>query len=251
MRVSRRTSNKNPAIEQPVQITHPFRFTITRRITDRDDGYLVAALTSLLRTTNYRGHINIKFPVEDRATIVMSDHFINRHRCNVYVWWICVILQLWIFTWPVLWLMTKRWEVLSARWTCAVQAVGFPGRPIQQTDEPGWLLVEDVPLSDIEQRTGESEVQFKQRTTGITEQNWVEAWKRTIIAGAEGRKQQELTFADSIEERAVAERIGERGREQARNDNQGGFLGAATDLIRGVSDVLRDAEMSRGWGGDT
>jgi hypothetical protein len=72
-----------------------------------------------------------------------------------------------------------------------------------------------------------------------------------IIAAAEGRKQQTLTSADRLAARAVGERNSQRARDRTSDEEQGGFLGAASGLIRGVSDVLRDAEMARGWGGDT
>ncbi len=240
----------------PNDINHSCRFTITRRITDLHTGYLTRTLTDLLRSTNYRGTISITFPIRDRATTVMSDHFINRYRYNVYIWWTCVILQLWIITWPVLWLMTLRWEVLSARWACKVDGQDFPDREV---DDPGWLVVQDNPSTVIEHRSRKSDVVHEQRTyrlarhqsTAVTAIHWVDAWKMAIVAAAEGRKKQTLTYADMSVAQAVAERISQQGRERTSDEYQGGLVGAVTGLNRGVSDILRDAEMARGWGGDT
>ena len=237
------------------------RFTITRRIQGVDNGYLLRNLTELLRTTNYRGHISVTFPIDDRATTVMSDHFINRYRSNKYIWWTCVILQLWIITWPVLWLMTRRWEVLSSRWHCAIPNGGLPipRGYFDDYEEPGWLVVQDNPSSAIERRYRESEEEPRQKTmcinrsnrTAVTAPEWLESWKRAIVRAAESRTQQILTVADRNAAQTVVERVNERGRERSSDDTQGGFIGAATGVIRGVSDVLRDAEMARGWGGDT
>lgn len=229
---------------------------MTRRITDLDNLYFIQELTNLLRSTNYRGYISVTLPVQDRATTVLSDHFINRYRYNVYIWWTCVILQLWIITWPVIWLTTMRWEVLSARWSCKVAGSDPPDR---QFIDPGWIVVQDNAPRRIERRPGESEAVQKQRNyqvarsqkTAVTATDWVDAWRMPIIAAAEGRKQQTLTSADRLAARAVGERISQRARERTIDEEQGGFLGAASGLIRGVSDVLRDAEMARGWGGDT
>ena len=172
----------------------------------------------------------------------MSDHFINRYRYNVYIWWTCVILQLWIITWPILWLMTRRWEVLSARWTCVVKHGDLQrGWVDDEADDPGWLVVHDVASRGVERWPGESEEQFRQRIAGITEGEWLEM---AIIAAAEERKQQRLTYADLLAARTVSERISQRRRERASEASQGGFAGAATGLLRGVSDVLRDAEMA-------
>lgn len=166
-----------------------------------------------------------------------------------------MILQLWIITWPVIWLTTLRWEVLSARWSCKLEGSGSPERPLI---DPGWLVVQDDAPRRIERRSGEAEAVHKERKirlvrsqgTAVTATEWLDAWRMAIIAAAEGRKQQTLTSADRLAARAVEERISQRRMGHTSDEEQGGFLGAASGLIRGVSDVLRDAEMARGWGGD-
>jgi len=131
--------------------------------------------------------------------------------------------------------------------------------PDRQFIDPGWIVIQDNAPRRIEGRPGESEAVQKQRNyqvarsqkTAVTATDWVDAWRMPIIAAAEGRKQQTLTSADRLAARAVGERISQRARERTIDEEQGGFLGAASGLIRGVSDVLRDAEMARGWGGNT
>ena len=157
--------------------------------------------------------------------------------------------------------MTKRWEVVSSRWHCAVPNGGLPipGGYFDHYEDSGWLTVQDNISSAIERRFRESEGEPRQKTmcinrsnrTAVTAYDWFESWKMAIVRGVESRTQQILTFADLDAAQAVAERVDERGRERSYDDNQGDFIGAATGLIRGVSDVLRDAEMARGWGGDT
>ncbi|KAL8946192.1 MAG: hypothetical protein Q9222_007383 [Ikaeria aurantiellina] len=53
-------------------------FTVSRKVTDFEYYTVTNRLTEALRGTNYRGHINITYPVYDRSTIITSDHWMNR-----------------------------------------------------------------------------------------------------------------------------------------------------------------------------
>lgn len=223
-------------------------FTISRRVINRDDRYLIDALTGVLRSTNYRGSIGITFPLEDRATIVMSDHPINRYRTNRLIWWLCVIFQLWIITWPLLWLMTKHWEVVSVYWPCRIfvdEAGGWPN-----ADEELAEVTHEGTRPDGWDARGERDV----RLAAMSEMSWVEDWRCAITRAAEDKRRGMLHISDKNAAQAAEQRNAERAwetRQRFITASKGGFVGAATGLLQGASDVWRDSRLARGWGGNT
>ncbi|KAI4290423.1 MAG: hypothetical protein L6R35_000289 [Caloplaca aegaea] len=201
-------------------------FTIARNVTQIDDGILTQRLTEVLRSTNYRGNISITYPVGCRATIIMSDHWLNRYRHNKYIWWACVLLQLWIFTWPLLWIMTKRWEVFTVEWPCRIY---------RQVDG-SW------PDSYEENTEGSHEGQPTDgpsvRIATMNESEWTEHWRLAIQMGAESKKRGTLTDADRYAARAIQERARQRreGSDFVTSDSNG-FLASAAGLLSGVQEA--------------
>lgn len=90
-------------------------FRISREVTGLDHGMLKSQIESLIRHTNYRGRISITFPIEERYVDIYSQHWINRWRIS-WVRWLFYLSFLWIFTWPVLFFMTKWWTVYTVHW---------------------------------------------------------------------------------------------------------------------------------------
>lgn len=41
-------------------------------------------------------------------------------RANKYIWWIFVVLQLWIITWPIIFFLERRYEVAHIVWHAAL-----------------------------------------------------------------------------------------------------------------------------------
>lgn len=78
-------------------------------------------LRSYLRSLNYRGQIEIKASIPNEFVTVYSPHWINRLRNNSFVWWLCVLLQLWIVMWPVIVMLEKRYEVVQSVWRSSRQ----------------------------------------------------------------------------------------------------------------------------------
>lgn len=215
------------------------RFTIARNVTGVAHGTLTRQLTEALRSTNYRGNISITFPVRSRATVIMSDHWLNRYRHNKYIWWTCVLLQLWILTWPLLWIMTKRWEVFSVEWPCR----------IYQRADGSWPNSHQADAGSVHE--GQPTDNPLVRIANISESEWVEHWKLAIQMGAESKKQGTLTDAD----RRVAQAIEEQARQRRQGSNSvgsdsNGFLASATGLLSGVQEVMARSQTLRGWGGD-
>ncbi|KAI4096670.1 MAG: hypothetical protein LQ344_000810 [Seirophora lacunosa] len=214
-------------------------FTIARNVTGVAHGTLTRQLTEALRSTNYRGNISITFPVRSRATVIMSDHWLNRYRHNKYIWWTCVLLQLWILTWPLLWIMTKRWEVFSVEWPCR----------IYQRADGSWPNSHQADAGSVHE--GQPTDNPLVRIANVSESEWVEHWKLAIQMGAESKKQGTLTDAD----RRVAQAIEEQARQRRQGSksvgsDSNGFLASATGLLSGVQEVMARSQTLRGWGGD-
>ncbi|KAL9031326.1 MAG: hypothetical protein Q9196_000650 [Gyalolechia fulgens] len=213
-------------------------FTISRKVTGIDHSILTQQMTEIIRSTNYRGHISITYPVGSRATVIMSDHWINRYRHNKFIWWACVILQLWILTWPLLWFMTKRWEVFSVEWPCR----------IYRSPDNTWLVsYETEPDRAYE---GQPPEDPNVRPAHMSELDWVNQWTLAVQLAAESKKRGILTDTDRETAAAIEERSRQRRADSSITIPDNGFLAAASGLLGGVRDIMGQSQTLRGWGGD-
>lgn len=89
-------------------------FTLNRRIMYHDSAALEALFTSLVGSTNYRGQLKVTFPITHNRVTVYSPCWQNHHREKMWLRWIFYLTFLWILSWPYLWFMTRRWEVVTA-----------------------------------------------------------------------------------------------------------------------------------------
>jgi hypothetical protein len=97
--------------------TSPLRiFRLRKTVTGLDESHLRNRIEGLLRSTNYRGHISITFPIEDENTDIYTSHFINKARTTPWICWLFYLSFLWLLTWPLLLLTTKRYTVVRAEW---------------------------------------------------------------------------------------------------------------------------------------
>ena len=215
------------------------RFKISRNMTQLRCRTINNRMDEAIRGTNYRGDIAITYPVCHRATTIVSDHWINRYRHNKYIWWACVILQLWIFTWPLLWLMTKRWEVFSVDWPCR----------INQQPDGSWPVAHEFRPQASWHEGHETDIPWT-RIAHMTEEEWVEEWRLAVQLAAERKKRGGLREAD----RRIAQEVEARCRrgQAGRSAIHGtGFMAAATGLLSGVEDLMVQSRMTAGWGGDS
>ncbi|KXH35547.1 hypothetical protein CSIM01_08454 [Colletotrichum simmondsii] len=81
-----------------------------------DDERLKARLEDLVRATNYRGRIDVSFPVHDSTVEIYNTCRVNRWRQTTWIRWLFYLTFLWIFAWPYLFFRTKRFEVVEAEW---------------------------------------------------------------------------------------------------------------------------------------
>lgn len=91
-------------------------FRLRRVVTGFDEATLKQRLEGLVRSTNYRGHINITFPIEDKNVDIYTCNKINKWRLTTWIQWVFYLSFLWIFTWPFLFFATKRYAVVRAEW---------------------------------------------------------------------------------------------------------------------------------------
>jgi hypothetical protein len=99
-------------------------FRLERTVPGLDMEYLKNRLEGLIASTNYRGHVSITFPIEDKNLDIYTSNAINKWRMKTWVCWVFYLTFLWIFTWPYLFFMTKRYAVVNARWPFSVNENG-------------------------------------------------------------------------------------------------------------------------------
>jgi len=92
-------------------------FMLQRRVVGFDEEKVRQKLTALVRDTNYRGHLEVTFPMEDSIVQVFNDTRINRWRLTPWIVWMCIFTLMFLFTWPYLFFATKRFEVVTVDWS--------------------------------------------------------------------------------------------------------------------------------------
>ncbi|KAL2835587.1 hypothetical protein BJY01DRAFT_252547, partial [Aspergillus pseudoustus] len=91
-------------------------FTYRRRLNGFNVEPMRKSLADHIRSTGYQGQITITHSLSNGAVTIYSPHWINNLRNNRAVYWICIILQLWLLTWPVIWLMERKYDVVRSEW---------------------------------------------------------------------------------------------------------------------------------------
>jgi hypothetical protein len=148
-------------------------FKLCKRLERLDREMIETHVRSMVRSTNYRGPVEIRFPMEKRSVVLSPDNWVCRVRYGWARWLFCLSF-LWIITWPVLWVFTKRWDVIDAVYRCETDA------QIEWIHRWGWVITRlvrkrrqlDVPLTlaDLEwHECNELEKQRRLEARGIWE----------------------------------------------------------------------------------
>jgi hypothetical protein len=95
-------------------------FRLRRTVPGLDQQYLKNRLEGVIAATNYRGNVQITFPMEDRNVDIYTCNTINRWRLKTWICWLFYLTFLWLFTWPALFFMTKRYAVVRAEWPWSI-----------------------------------------------------------------------------------------------------------------------------------
>lgn len=197
----------------------PYTFTLQRRVTNWDTDLLRTHLTAMVRQTNYRGNPSIAITTKEDVFTVYSDHWMNRARNNRYIYWTCIILQLWILAWPILWFCTGKFAIAKADWPYK--------KPVHYSAsrEP-W------------------------RYASISEQQFLETWGYVLADAAFARRQGCIGREDY--ERVM--KLRQASRENAtvldRRLSGNRVVDTAVGIFAGISRVREERDRALGWGAD-
>lgn len=103
-------------------------FTMERRVEGFDWDLLRRRLEGLARATNYRGRLDVDFPLRNARVHVYNDCRVNRWRLTRWIVLVFTCTLLFVFTWPWLYFRTRRWETVTAEWALSDDAQQPPGR---------------------------------------------------------------------------------------------------------------------------
>ncbi|KAJ6087625.1 hypothetical protein N7467_006539 [Penicillium canescens] len=205
-------------------------FTLHRQLGGFDSNAMRNVLSSHIRELNYRGSLSFSFSTAHRSVTIYSPHWINRLRANRYVWWIMVILQLWIITWPIIFFMEKRYEIAHTKWNASL---------MPETDS---ALVKCYAQGRNESALAEYWAPAVKQAAWTRRRGEGDVLTRMDVERVQGYSMQQL-----LGMRATAS-DSERERRERVNNGAGGFVDNVVGLVRGVSEAGQDWRMSMGWG---
>jgi hypothetical protein len=88
-------------------------FTLKRVVTNHDTLRLDKYIRSAISETRYRGHVSVTFPTTHDRVIVYSPGKINEWRVTTWIRWFFYLTFLWIVSWPALFFLTRKYEVVK------------------------------------------------------------------------------------------------------------------------------------------
>lgn len=112
-------------------------FRVNRLVEGIEEDFIRRHLENIVRSTHYRGNTNITFRVDEKAVDIYSPTLINHWRTG-WVRWIFYLTFLWIITWPILFFMTKWWDVYEVKWWFRRDSVSG-NRPYATISEMEWV----------------------------------------------------------------------------------------------------------------
>ncbi|CAK7265675.1 hypothetical protein SEPCBS57363_001703 [Sporothrix epigloea] len=136
-------------------------FQLERRMTGFDYKRVRSMMETLVSRTNYRGRLQVSFPVDEVGQVYYSEHRFNRWRLSRWIQALCVLTVMIVFTWPYLFFATKRYEVVTVDW----------------------------PFS-------RSTAQGRKEYVSLSEEQWYNMWARAITNGVLGKQQRTLDQED-------------------------------------------------------
>lgn len=195
-------------------------FRLSRPVTGLDADYLKNRIEGVIRATNYRGHISVTFPIEDKNLDIYTSNWINKWRLKTWVCWIFYLTFLWIFTWPYLFFATKRYAVVRAEW------------PFSTADAYG-----------------------NKKYTTLSEEQWFEKWhvaiRRLVLDRFQGESSDEMMEGVI----ARAEDPPMPGTIRTGHEGVDSAVGLLTQGFQVARAISRGDDLSRGlqggWGYDT
>ncbi|CBX91024.1 hypothetical protein LEMA_P060580.1 [Plenodomus lingam JN3] len=192
-------------------------FRLQREVTGLRTTLLAQRIEALIRSTQYRGHVSITFPVEDAHLDIYTACFMNRWRLVPWVRWVFYLSFLWLFAWPVLFLATRRYAVVRAQWPFSVE-------------------------------DGRGEAVY----TTVSEEQWVGRWgvalKRLVLEGWDGEVSEEVMRG--LEAREGDSRMPGLGAGWEGADGVLEVVAQGVRVARAVQTGMLERGLLGGWGYD-
>lgn len=113
-------------------------FQLERGVAGLNHDRLREHLESMVRRTNYRGHLSVSFPVQNARVEVWNECRTNQWRLTKWIYVVFCVSMLWLFTWPYLFFRTKRFETVSAVWIFSRQIEDTQQRSYVTISEDQW-----------------------------------------------------------------------------------------------------------------
>ncbi|KAI3390636.1 hypothetical protein diail_8995 [Diaporthe ilicicola] len=144
-------------------------FALRRRVEGFDQVRVREQLEALVRRMNYKGHLQVSFPVQDHTVEIWNKCRTNQWRLTRWIYVMFCISMLWLLVWPYLFFRTKRFETVSSVWY------------FSRIDPEG-----------------------RKRYVSLTEDQWYNMWARPIAKAVLSKRQgildqQDLIAADGMD----------------------------------------------------
>ncbi|KAM0151902.1 hypothetical protein ACHAQE_008308 [Botrytis cinerea] len=113
-------------------------FIFERKIINHDRSHLEYLLRRIVTSTNYRGQVHVNFPTSHKRVIVYSPHVVNEWRMTTWIRWFFYLTFLWVVSWPILFFVTRRYEVVRCIYQYADRRAGVgvsPRKPTVQSED--------------------------------------------------------------------------------------------------------------------
>ncbi|KAJ4397364.1 hypothetical protein N0V93_001589 [Gnomoniopsis smithogilvyi] len=174
-------------------------FQLKRCLAGFDDERLRSHLDSLVRRLNYRGNVQITFPVQNEMVEVWNDCRTNQWRLTKWIYVVFCVSMLWLLAWPYLFIRTKRFETVKSIWNYS------------RVEEGG-----------------------QKKYTTISEDQWYNLWGRAISKAVLSKRQGTLDQQDLLAAAAEAPATFDTG-----NSTVDGALGLVVAGVNAMNEVNR------------
>ncbi|KAF2220981.1 hypothetical protein BDZ85DRAFT_283881 [Elsinoe ampelina] len=166
-----------------------------------------------VRGTGYMGRVHVDFAERQNEVVVFSPGRINALRTMVWVRWLFYLTFLWIVSWPVLFFLTKRYEVVDGVYQYRAGGTRY-----------GSVAVQD-------------------------EGDWFAQWERSIQRAAWGRVRGEIDWRYRQETEDAFAR-GSQGQTAAPVSTGNSVVDGMVNILGMGADFVGQMDRRMGWGRD-
>ncbi|KAF7946571.1 hypothetical protein EAE96_009566 [Botrytis aclada] len=115
---------------------------LKREVINHDTKKLEQHLRSILADTNYRGRVEVDFTSTHKRLIVYSPGKMSEWHVKTWIRWVFCLTFFWLISWPVLFFLAHRYEVVKVVFPHADRLVDDGGgRTCTIMSELEWLNI--------------------------------------------------------------------------------------------------------------